>query len=312
MPIVPVMVRVVHPGTLTAPPSGRGVVRRGTARIFGRVNNGLRLMHVHAHPDDEASKGAASTAMYVAQGVRVRVVTCTGGERGDILNPALVVDPEQLAQLRREEMARSVAILGVEHEWLGFVDSGFPEGDPPPPLPDGCFAAIDLEEATAPLIEQIIQFQPHVVTTYDEHGGYPHPDHIRTHEVTMAAVAQAAPLWQVSKVYYHQTFHKQKVLALHEAALAHGYESPYAQWIEDILRRPDDSHRITTRVPCADYFTVRDEALKAHATQIDPSGHWFALPAEVAREVWPTEDFELAISVLPYDGPEDDLFAGLR
>ncbi len=312
MPIVPVMVRVVHPGTLPAPPSGRGVVRRGTARIFGRVNNGLRLMHVHAHPDDEASKGAASTAMYVAQGVRVRVVTCTGGERGDILNPALVVDPEQLAQLRREEMARSVAILGVEHEWLGFVDSGFPEGDPPPPLPDGCFAAIDLEEATAPLIEQIIQFQPHVVTTYDEHGGYPHPDHIRTHEVTMAAVAQAAPLWQVSTVYYHQTFHKQKVLALHEAALAHGYESPYAQWIEDILRRPDDSHRITTRVPCADYFTVRDEALKAHATQIDPSGHWFALPAEVAREVWPTEDFELALSVLPYDGPEDDLFAGLR
>jgi mycothiol S-conjugate amidase len=276
------------------------------------VDNGLRLMHVHAHPDDEASKGAASTAKYVAEGVRVKVVTCTGGERGDVLNPGLTVAPERLAELRREEMAKAAEILGVEHTWLGFVDSGFPEGDPPPPLPAGSFAALDLEEVTGPLVEQIIAFQPHVVTTYDENGGYPHPDHIRCHEVTMAAVAQAAPLWQVSKVYYHMTFHKQKVLALHEAAVAHGYESPYAQWIEDILARPDDGHRITTKVPCAEYFDVRDAALKAHATQIDPSGHWFALPAEVAREVWPTEDFELAVSVLPYTGPEDDLFAGLR
>ncbi|MCB0898269.1 MAG: mycothiol conjugate amidase Mca [Actinobacteria bacterium] len=286
--------------------------RRPCAAYRGRVDNGLRLMHVHAHPDDEASKGAASTAKYVEEGVRVKVVTCTGGERGDVLNPTLSVDPQRLADLRREEMARAVEILGVEHAWLGFEDSGFPEGDPPPPLPAGCFAAIDLEEATAPLIEQILEFRPHVVTTYDENGGYPHPDHIRCHEVTMAAVAQAAPLWQVSKVYYHQTFHKQKLLALHEAAVSRGYESPYAQRIDDVLKRPDDGHRVTTRVPCADYFDVRDAALKAHATQIDPSGHWFALPAEVAREVWPTEDFELAVSVLPYEGPEDDLFAGLR
>src|SRR5690606_26217931 len=164
-----------------------------------RVDNGLRLMHVHAHPDDEASKGAASTAKYVAEGVRVKVVTCTGGERGDVLNPTLTVDPERMAELRREEMASAVAILGVEHAWLGFEDSGFPEGDPPPPLPPGCFAAIDLEEATAPLVEQIIEFRPHVVTTYDENGGYPHPDHIRCHEVTMAAVAAAAPLWQDRK-----------------------------------------------------------------------------------------------------------------
>jgi mycothiol S-conjugate amidase len=281
-------------------------------RIVGRVEGDLRLMHVHAHPDDEASKGAATTAKYVAQGVRVRVVTCTGGERGDVLNPSLEVDAASLARLRREEMARAAQILGVEHVWLGFEDSGFPEGDPPPPLPPGCFADIDLETATAPLVEQILEFRPQVVTTYDEHGGYPHPDHIRCHEITMAAVAQAAPLWQVSKVYYHQTFHRQKVLALHRAALDRGYESPYAQWIEDILSRPEDLSRVTTRVPCADYFEVRDAALKAHATQIDPEGHWFALPAAVQREVWPTEDYELALSVLPFDGPEDDLFAGLR
>ncbi|MEZ5118526.1 MAG: mycothiol conjugate amidase Mca [Candidatus Nanopelagicales bacterium] len=276
------------------------------------MDTGLRLMHVHAHPDDEASKGAASTAKYVAEGVRVKVVTCTGGERGDVLNPGLSVDPTRMAQLRREEMARAAQILGVEHAWLGFEDSGFPSGDPPPPLPHGCFADIDLDVAVGPLVEQIVQFRPQVVTTYDENGGYPHPDHIRCHEVTMAAVKQAAPFWQVSKVYYHQTFHKQKVLALHEAAISRGLDSPYADWIDDILARADTSHRVTTKVPCGEYFEVRDAALKAHESQIDPAGHWFVLPAEVARQVWPTEDFELAFSVLPDQGPEDDLFAGLR
>lgn len=288
------------------------ILARTTGRKVVAVDEPLRLMHVHAHPDDEASKGAASTAKYVAEGVRVRVVTCTGGERGDVLNPSLSVDPEALAELRREEMAEAARILGVEHVWLGFEDSGFPDGEPPPPLPAGCFAALPLEVVTAPLVEQILQFRPHVVTTYDEHGGYPHPDHVRTHEVTMAAVAQAAPQWQVSKVYYHQTFHREKVLALHDAAEANGYTSPYADWIEDILKRPNNTERVTTRVPCADYFEVRDAALKAHATQIDPEGHWFALPTEVARRVWPTEDYELALSVLPFDGPEDDLFHGLR
>lgn len=269
-------------------------------------------MHVHAHPDDESSKGAASTAKYVAQGVRVRVVTCTGGERGDVLNPSLSIRPEDVPAVRREEMRKAAQILGVEHVWLGFEDSGFPDGDPKPPPPAGSFAAIDLATATAPLVEQIRQFRPHVVTTYDENGGYPHPDHIRTHEVTMAAVAEAAPDWQVSKVYYHQLFHKQKMVALHEAALAAGYESPFAHWATDLYARPDDSHRVTTRVECAEFFDVRDEALRAHATQIDPNGPWFALPSDVARQVWPTEDYELALSVLGFDTPEDDLFAGLR
>jgi mycothiol S-conjugate amidase len=269
-------------------------------------------MHVHAHPDDEASKGAASTAKYVAEGAVVRVVTCTGGERGDVLNPALTVDPAHLAQLRREEMARAAEILGVEHVWLGFEDSGFPSGDPPPPLPDGCFAALPLEAVTPALVEQIIAFKPHVVTTYDENGGYPHPDHIRTHEITMAAVRDAADQWRVPKVYYHQTFHRAKILALHEAALANGFESPYAAWIEDVKMRPADDHRVTTRVPCAQYFEVRDAALKAHATQIDPEGHWFALPSAIAATIWPTEDFELVQSSVGFDLPEDDLFHGLR
>ena len=272
----------------------------------------LRLMHVHAHPDDEASKGAASTAKYVAEGVTVRVVTCTGGERGDVLNPALTVDPAHLADLRRQEMARAAEILGVEHVWLGFEDSGFPSGDPKPPLPHGCFADLPLEEVTPALVDQIIEFRPHVITTYDENGGYPHPDHIRTHEITMAAVRDAADEWQVPKVYYHQTFHRAKILALHEAALANGFDSPYAAWIDDVKMRPADDHRVTTRVRCEQYFDVRDAALKAHATQIDPEGHWFALPSAIAAQVWPTEDFELAASTVGVEVPEDDLFHGLR
>src|SRR6188472_2911407 len=141
----------------------------------------LRLLHVHAHPDDESSKGAASTAKYVAEGVEVMVATCTGGERGSILNPAMD-RPDILANIgdiRRAEMDRARSILGIEQVWLGFVDSGLPEGDPLPPLPDGCFASADLEVAVGRLVQVIRRFRPQVMTTYDENGGYPHPDHIR-------------------------------------------------------------------------------------------------------------------------------------
>src|SRR6476619_6034601 len=130
----------------------------------------LRLMAVHAHPDDESSKGAATTARYAAEGARVMVVTLTGGERGDILNPAMDL-PEvhgRIHEIRIDEMRKAAEILGVEHRWLGFVDSGLPEGDPPPPLPDGCFAVVPLEEPTESLVRVIRKFRPHVLTTYDE------------------------------------------------------------------------------------------------------------------------------------------------
>jgi mycothiol S-conjugate amidase len=128
---------------------------------------GLRLMHVHAHPDDESSKGAASTAMYVAQGVDVHVATCTGGERGSILNPKMDRPDilENITEIRRQEMERARDILGIRQDWLGFVDSGWPEGDPKPPLPVGCFALVPLEEAMAPLVKLIRSFRPHVMTT---------------------------------------------------------------------------------------------------------------------------------------------------
>jgi mycothiol S-conjugate amidase len=280
-------------------------------------------MHVHAHPDDESSKGAASTARYVAEGVQVLVVTCTGGERGSILNPNMD-RPDVLANLaaiRRQEMDAARHILGIGQEWLGFVDSGFPEGDPLPPLPEGCFALQPVEVAAAPLVAAMRRFRPHVVTTYDENGGYPHPDHLMCHTVTVAAYdaagdRQAYPAagepWQPLKLYYHHSFHRERLQALHEEMIRRGLESPYAERLAEWKPDPEHDGRVTTRVPCADYFPVRDRALIAHATQIDPEGPWFAVPLDVHQKAWPTEDYELVRSLVDVERPEDDLFAGLR
>src|SRR3984885_3424487 len=150
-------------------------------------------MAVHAHPDDESSKGAATMARYVGEGAQVLVCTLTGGERGDILNPAME-RPEvkaDMASVRRAEMERAREILGVEQRFLGFVDSGLPEGDPKPPLPDGCFALTPVAEAAEALVRAIREFRPHVMLTYDENGGYPHPDHVMTHKVSVAAFEAA-------------------------------------------------------------------------------------------------------------------------
>ncbi|SES14364.1 mycothiol S-conjugate amidase, partial [Streptomyces qinglanensis] len=150
----------------------------------------LRLMAVHAHPDDESSKGAATMAKYVDEGVDVLVATCTGGERGSILNPKLQGDTyveEHIHEVRRKEMDEAREILGVKQAWLGFVDSGLPEGDPLPPLPEGCFALQEVDEAAGALVRLIREFRPQVITTYDENGGYPHPDHIMTHKISMVA-----------------------------------------------------------------------------------------------------------------------------
>ena len=283
---------------------------------------GLRLMAVHAHPDDESSKGAATMARYRAEGAEVLVVSCTGGERGDVLNPKLKDDPEVLrdiAEVRRREMAAAAAVLDVQHEWLGFVDSGLPEGDPRPPLPEGCFALEPLEVAAAPLVRLVRRFRPHVMTTYNEEGGYPHPDHIMCHQVSVEAFEAAGDPdrypgtgepWQPLKLYYDQGFSKAKIVAFHEAMLAEGRESPFTEWLtrwEDREPRP-----VSTRIECADFFPVRDRALLAHATQIDPDGFFFQVPHELQRRVWPTEEFELARSLVTTDLPEDDLFAGVR
>ncbi len=224
-------------------------------------------MAVHAHPDDESSKGAATTARYAAEGHECMVVTLTGGERGDILNPAMDLPGVhgRIHEVRIEEMAEAAEILGVEQQWLGFVDSGLPEGDPLPPLPEGCFALVPLEEPTEALVRVIREFRPHVMTTYDENGGYPHPDHIRCHEVSMAAYEAAADTGcsptpgnrgACSKLYYNHGFLRQRMQVLQEEFAKHGEEGPFAKWLEkwdpdgDVLASgspPRSSARSTSR-----------------------------------------------------------------
>lgn len=252
------------------------------------MTSSLRLLAVHAHPDDEASKGAATTARYVAEGAEVMVVTCTGGERGDVLHSAADDEVKELGitEVRRREMARAAEILGIQHRWLGFEDSGFPDPDLPPQLPPGCFADLPLAEVTMAAIEAAAD------PDYDVESGQ-------------------AP-WQVLKLYYNMQFTRGRVVALHEAMLATGAESPYVEWMARMEQRPDDSHRITTSVHVAEYFAVRDAALLAHRTQVDPSGTWFAVPLEMQARLWPTEEFELVRSLVPTTIPEDDLFAGVR
>lgn len=285
---------------------------------------GLRLMVVHAHPDDESSKGAATAARYAAEGVDVLVVTCTGGERGSVLNASYgreVAEGAEMAAVRRLEMAAAAQALGVRQQWLGFVDSGLPEGDPLPPLPEGCFGLTPLEEAAAPLVALVREFRPHVMTTYDPTGGYPHPDHIMTHRVAYEAYHAAGDPdrylghgtpWAPLKLYYNHDFSLRKMRTIHEALLAHGHESPFGDWIESREVREIPERLATTRVECAAYFGARDAALRAHATQVDPDGFFFAVPRELEASIWPFEEFELADARVPVQSPETDLFAGVH
>jgi len=290
------------------------------------VTHELRLMTIHAHPDDESSKGAATCARYVREGVDVLVVTCTDGSAGDILNPRLLEDPAVQAEIeanllavRAAEMDAARAILGVRQEWLGFVDSGLPEGDPLPPLPEGCFAVQDVETAAEPLVRLIRQQRPQVIVTYNENGGYPHPDHIMTHKITIAAFdaagdpdkyPEAGEPWQPLKLYYDVAWSIARIEAEHQEMLDRGLESPYWELLKE--REGWSQREITTRVPVGEYFEIRDAALRAHATQIDPDGPFFRTPNDIRRAVWPTEDFELARSLIDTTLPEDDLFAGVR
>lgn len=281
-------------------------------------------MAIHAHPDDESSKGAATMAKYAAEGNRVQVVTCTDGRRGDILNPAMdrpgVLD--NILDVRREEMAHAAAALGVEHVWLGYEDSGLPEGDPLPPLPEGSFAVQDPEEVAVKIVEQIREFRPHVIITYDENGGYPHPDHLMVHAISMIAWERAgdpdfAPgtgePWTPLKLYYSHGFILQRMKLLQERLIQRGEKSPYELMIKRWEENEGDVFdRVTTQVECADYFPQRAEALTAHATQIDPAGAFLASPVEDQQDVWPTEEFELAATRVKTTLPETDLFAGIE
>ena len=282
------------------------------------------MIAVHAHPDDESSKGGATMAKYAAQGIRVVVATFTGGERGGILNPTLKgrTDLEaDMTRVRRAEMAAAAQALGVEHRFMGFMDSGLPEGDPVPPLPKGSFATLSAWQAAKPLVELIREVRPQVLVTYDETGGYPHPDHIQTHVASVKALELAAdpsalpaagPAFEVPKVYYDRGLSLQRLEAIDQAMREAGLESPFASWIARRRGHEPAEGMTTAKIDVSGFLDARDAALKAHATQIDPNGWFFSVPRAIEQAAWPWEEYQ---RVFPPPEPshiETDLFDGLR
>ena len=279
----------------------------------------LCLLTVHAHPDDEASKGAGTVARYHAAGVRTVLVTCTGGEAGDILNPAMD-RPEIVADLpavRVRELARAAEIIGYDEVvLLGYRDSGMP--DTPPNADPRAFANVPLDEAVGALVEVIRRERPQVIVTYpDDQSGYPHPDHLRVHDISVLAFEQAGDPdahpeagepWQPLKMYY-SVWSRKRIEAMHERFGELGLESPFdAKWFE----RPSHDDRVTTAVALDGFNEVRLDALLAHETQIDPtSPFWFGLPREDQAAIHPFDDYILARSLVDIEVPEDDLFAGV-
>lgn len=282
----------------------------------------LRLLTVHAHPDDESSKGASTVARYRAEGIPSTLVCCTGGEAGDILNPAMD-RPEvrdRLPEVRMEELAQATAIIGYDQvDLLGYHDSGMPD-TPVNERPDNFWNA-PLDEAVEKLVRIIRRDRPQVIVTYgDDQRHYAHPDHLKVHDITLPAFDRAADPawypdagepWQPLKLYYSE-WSRTRIMNLHAKYLELGLESPFAQWIERLQNEDTPPDRITTRVPIAEHYEVREKALLAHATQIDPNeSFWFGLPTEVARDAHPYDDYVLARSLVPTEVPEDDLFAGV-
>lgn len=292
----------------------------------GTHRSGLRLLAVHAHPDDESSKGAAAMARYAAEGVQVLVAICTDGSRGEVLNPEadLPRGLKDLRAVRRSEVASACRILGVRHQFLGFIDSGLPEPGQAE-LPIGCFARQPEADAAAPLVRLIRAMRPHVMITYDESGGYPHPDHVMCHKISMAAFNAAGDPgqypssdlpWQPTKLYYHASFHRARFLAMHREMQRRQAPGTAHTKMAEHWGEPQDNLAwqvlpVTTRVQCGNYFETRERALLAHASQIDPDGFWLTYPPDVQRAAWPTEDFFLARSLVPTELPEDDLFVGI-
>jgi mycothiol S-conjugate amidase len=282
----------------------------------------LCLLTVHAHPDDESSKGPATVARYHDEGVRTVLVCCTGGEEGDILNPAMDI-PEvraALPEVRRRELAAAAEIIGYDEVVsLGYRDSGMP-GTPANERPE-CFGQAPLAEAVGRLVAVVRRVRPQVMVTYPEdQSGYPHPDHLRVHDVSVAAFDAAGdPLqhpeagdpWQPAKLYA-VGWSGARIAEMHRKFLELGLDSPFDDtWLERAARPQPEP---TAVVDVAAYTDVRRLALLAHATQVDPqSRFWFGLPPEVARTIHPVDEYQLLRCRGPWPSEvEDDLFAGLR
>ncbi len=286
-------------------------------------------MTVHAHPDDEASKGAGTVAVYHASGVRTVLVTCTGGEAGDILNPAMD-RPEvrdRLPEIRRQELDTAARIIGYDEVvLLGYRDSGMP-GTPPNDDPR-CFARAPLDEAVGRLVEVIRRERPDVIITYpQDQSGYPHPDHLRVNEISEIAFEaagdpsrypEAGEPWQPARLCYVRWSVK-RMRAMHEKFLELGLESPFTE--ERMARMIAAEEKEQAGVPpelprtvvdISDFASVVREGLLAHATQVDPnSRHWFGLPPEIADKVYPYEEYEVARDLTATGPSEHDLFTGV-
>ncbi len=282
----------------------------------------LRLLCVHAHPDDESSKGAGTVAKYHSEGTHCVLVCCTGGEEGDVLNPAMD-KPEvraDLAAIRARELRRAASIIGYDEVvMLGYRDSGMP-GSEANERPES-FARAGLDDATGRLVEVVRRTKPQVMAIYPGHQTtYPHPDHIRAHDVGEAAFIaagdpeafpDAGPVWQPEKLYY-MLWSKKRMLALAEKFIELGLEQP---WGEERLKKMADApqEEVTTVIDVASWARVREDALLAHETQVDPnSPFWFGLPADVADALGHYDEYHLARNFTASRPPEDDLFAGVR
>lgn len=288
-----------------------------------------RLLLVHAHPDDETIGTGATMAKYAAQGAHVCLVSCTLGEEGEILLPDishLAADADDsLGAHRLEELTAAMAELGVtDHRRLGgdgrFRDSGM-IGTPANERPDSFWRA-DLLTAAEYLVAIIREVCPQVMVTYDEFGGYGHPDHIQAHRVaTYAAALAAAPsyrpdlgaAWTIAKTYW-TAFPRSVIVAGIEAMRASGLANDFTEMDPDSAPFACDDALITAEIDATDHVEQKMDAMRAHASQIDVEGPFFALSNNLGSRAMGVEYFRL-VSGEAAPGPggrEDDLFAGIR
>ena len=292
------------------------------------VDASRRMLLVHAHPDDETIGTGATMAKYAAEGAHVTLVTCTLGEEGEILVPGLehlAADKDDaLGKHRIGELADAMKVLGVtDHRFLGgpgrWRDSGM-MGTPSNERPD-VFWQADLVEAVGELVRVVREVRPQVVITYDENGGYGHPDHIQAHRVAVAAFAAAADPaqypeagepWQPSKLYY-TSFPNSVLRQGWEALKELGEEAPFGVRTVEELSFGDPDEIVSTEIDASDFLEAKIGAMRAHATQIAVDGPFFALSNNIGQRAFGIEYFRLIRGQLGHDGEgrEKDLFAGL-
>ena len=286
---------------------------------MNRPYEGIRILLVHAHPDDETINNGATMALYADRGAQVTLVTCTRGEEGEVLVPGLshLASSEQdLLGLHREtELALAMNALGItDFRFLGapttkFRDSGM-MGTEPNNRPD-VFWQADLDTAAGILVEVIEEVKPHILITYDEIGGYGHPDHIQAHRVAMRASELSK--WQIQKIYWN-TIPKSVIAQGMEKMKEIGSDFFGAENIEDIPFAKDDEF-VTTLIEGSDYVDQKMAAMKAHETQIALDGPFFALSNNLGMQIWGDEYYTLVKGTksAPFDtnGREMDLTSGV-